>query len=50
MIQGISEASQSISFDAMADRQKALAQIVLNDPAVEIYLLLLGLMAPIHTQ
>jgi multidrug efflux pump len=35
VIQGISEASQSISFPAMAERQKALAQVVLEDPAVE---------------
>lgn len=35
LIQGISEASQSISFPAMVDRQKALAQVVLSDPAVE---------------
>ena len=34
-IQGISEASQSISFPAMAERQKALARVVLEDPAVE---------------
>jgi len=35
IIQGISEASQSISFAAMADRQQALARVVLADPAVE---------------
>ena len=35
LIQGISEASQSISFQAMAERQQALARIVLSDPAVE---------------
>lgn len=35
VIQGISEASQTISFPAMAERQKALAQVVLEDPAVE---------------
>ncbi len=34
VIQGISEMSQSISFDAMAKRQQALADIVLKDPAV----------------
>ena len=34
LIQGISEAPQSISFDAMAQRQQALAKAVLNDPAV----------------
>ena len=35
IIQGISEAPQSISFSAMAERQRALAQAVLEDPAVE---------------
>lgn len=35
VIQGISEASQSISFLAMAERQQALAKVVLQDPAVE---------------
>ncbi|MBI2319192.1 MAG: efflux RND transporter permease subunit, partial [Betaproteobacteria bacterium] len=34
-IQGISEAPQSISFAAMAERQQALARAVLEDPAVE---------------
>jgi multidrug efflux pump len=34
-ILGISEAPQSISFEAMARRQQALAQAVLQDPAVE---------------
>ncbi len=34
VIQGISEASQSISFAAMAERQQALAHAVLDDPAV----------------
>jgi len=35
VIQGISEAPQSISFPAMAERQQALAQAILQDPAVE---------------
>ena len=35
VIQGISEAPQSISFAAMAGRQQALARVVLQDPAVE---------------
>ncbi|SDX76662.1 multidrug efflux pump [Collimonas sp. OK242] len=35
VIQGISEASQSISFSGMAERQQALAAVVLKDPAVE---------------
>ncbi len=34
-IQGISEAPQSISFEAMAERQQALARVILQDPAVE---------------
>ncbi|MFL6582528.1 MAG: MdtB/MuxB family multidrug efflux RND transporter permease subunit [Burkholderiales bacterium] len=34
-IQGISEAPQSISFAAMAQRQQDLAKVVLQDPAVE---------------
>jgi multidrug efflux pump len=34
VIQGVSEAPQSISFAAMADRQQALARVVLEDPAV----------------
>ena len=35
VIQGISEAPQSISFAAMSQRQQALAKIILADPAVE---------------
>jgi multidrug efflux pump len=34
-IQGISEASQSISFPAMAEKQRALARVILQDPAVQ---------------
>ncbi|BCS52027.1 MdtB/MuxB family multidrug efflux RND transporter permease subunit [Geobacter sp. SVR] len=34
-IQGISEAPQSISFPAMAERQQELARVILKDPAVE---------------
>ena len=34
VIQGISEAEQSISFSAMAERQQDLARVVLEDPAV----------------
>ncbi|MES2877789.1 MAG: MdtB/MuxB family multidrug efflux RND transporter permease subunit [Pseudomonadota bacterium] len=34
VIQGISEASQATSFGAMAERQQALAEQVLKDPAV----------------
>ena len=35
VIQGVSEAQQSVSFTAMAERQQALAKVVLRDPAVE---------------
>ena len=35
VIQGISDAAQNISFPAMAERQQALAQVILKDPAVE---------------
>ncbi|WP_036252486.1 MdtB/MuxB family multidrug efflux RND transporter permease subunit [Methylobacter sp. BBA5.1] len=35
MIQGISEAPQTVSFEAMARRQQALAEVVLADPAVD---------------
>ncbi|WP_020160963.1 MdtB/MuxB family multidrug efflux RND transporter permease subunit [Methylobacter marinus] len=35
MIQGISEAPQTVSFEAMARRQQALAKVVLADPAVD---------------
>lgn len=34
VIQGISEAAQSVSFAAMAERQQAVARVVLEDPAV----------------
>jgi multidrug efflux pump len=34
-IQGISEASPQVSFAAMAERQQALARVILQDPAVE---------------
>ena len=35
MIQGISEAPQSISFSAMSQRQQELGKIILQDPDVE---------------
>ena len=35
VIQGLSEAPPSVSFSEMADRQQALGNIVLKDPAVE---------------
>ncbi|MBH3442281.1 MdtB/MuxB family multidrug efflux RND transporter permease subunit [Pseudomonas moraviensis] len=35
VIQGISEAPQSISFAAMGERQQQLAKIILEDPAVQ---------------
>ena len=34
-IQGISDAPQSVSFPTMAERQQALARVILKDPAVE---------------
>ena len=36
VIQGISEAPQSISFRAMSERQQRLAEVILQDPAVAI--------------
>ncbi len=35
VILGISDAPQTVSFNAMAQRQQALAQVILKDPAVE---------------
>jgi multidrug efflux pump len=35
IIQGISEASQSASFPAMAEKQQQLAHVILQDPAVQ---------------
>src|SRR5262249_10233711 len=35
IIQGISESAQTISFPQMAERQQALASVILKDPAVE---------------
>jgi multidrug efflux pump len=35
VIQGVSEAPQTVSFAAMVQRQQALAQVILKDPAVE---------------
>jgi multidrug efflux pump len=35
VIQGVSEAPESVSFAKMAERQQALARVVLEDPAVE---------------
>ena len=35
LIQGISQAAQTISFEGMADRQQALAAAILTDPDVE---------------
>ena len=35
VIQGISEAPQSVSFASMAERQRRMAQAILEDPAVE---------------
>ena len=35
IIQGISQASASISFESMTEKQQALARVLLDDPAVE---------------
>ena len=35
VIQGISEAAQTVSFPEMSNRQQALAKVILKDPAVE---------------
>ena len=35
VIQGVSEATQAVSFAQMADSQQALAKVILKDPAVE---------------
>jgi multidrug efflux pump len=35
VIQGLSEAEQTISFQAMSERQQALAKVILKDPAVD---------------
>src|SRR5262249_48338615 len=35
VIQGISQAPESVSFEAMAERQQQLADVILRDPAVE---------------
>ena len=35
VIQGVSEAEQTISFPAMSERQQALAKVILKDPAVD---------------
>jgi multidrug efflux pump len=35
VILGISEAGESVSFSAMAERQQAIANVILKDPAVE---------------
>lgn len=35
LIQGTSEASQSISFTAMSERQQALSKVILQDPSVQ---------------
>jgi multidrug efflux pump len=35
VIQGVSEAAQTVSFKEMSERQQALAKVILRDPAVE---------------
>jgi multidrug efflux pump len=43
IILGISEAPQSVSFSAMAERQQALAKVILKDPAVASLSTFIGL-------
>ncbi len=45
-VQGITEATQSTSFAAMAERQQALAQILLQDPAVASLTSFIGVDGP----
>ena len=42
VIQGISQARQNISFDAMAEKQKQLGKIILQDPAVASFSSFIG--------
>jgi multidrug efflux pump len=49
IIQGISEAPQSISFAAMSERQQALSSIILEDPAVEDISSIIGVDGTNHT-
>ena len=49
IIQGISEAPQSISFAAMSERQQALSSIILQDPAVEDVSSIIGVDGTNHT-
>jgi multidrug efflux pump len=35
VIQGVSEAEQTVSFEAMSERQQALGKLILKDPAVD---------------
>ncbi|PWU10849.1 MAG: nodulation protein [Verrucomicrobia bacterium] len=43
VIQGISDAPETTSFEAMAERQQALAEVILKDPAVESLSSFIGL-------
>ena len=49
VIQGISEAPQSISFAAMSERQQALSKVILEDPAVESISSIIGVDGANHT-
>jgi multidrug efflux pump len=49
IIQGISEAPESISFGAMSKRQQALSKIILEDPAVEDISSIIGVDGTNHT-
>jgi multidrug efflux pump len=48
VILGISEAAQTVSFNAMADRQQVLAQAILRDPAVESLSSFVGIDGPMR--
>ena len=49
VIQGISEAPQTISFAAMSERQQALSKVILEDPAVESISSIIGVDGINHT-
>ncbi|MGD0075592.1 MAG: multidrug efflux RND transporter permease subunit [Candidatus Binataceae bacterium] len=43
VIQGLSEAAQSVSFPAMVERQQALGRVILQDPAVQSFSSFVGI-------
>src|SRR5260221_11582966 len=46
LIQGVSEAPQAVSFEAMSRRSRALAAAILDDPAVESVSAFIGVDGP----